>query len=577
MQSSKTLPARQKVLKFNRSAFLNDWRERQVISDEHKSVLHYLCQQVIHKSVFIPGELIVDAGMMVTVDCGVIVRKNQYGNIKIDLFSEHENPMTGVKGIVMKINTITCHNIDKRELSVCLEHKRVMKRSEVAVSAEDAAWLVNDFTSENANTFLPTIRVEVSNMQATRFLQPRGPFYSLNAPPRSAVFGFFSMRHVVGAELFEFIHPSSFNTLEARMDIMLRCLHSVDKMMFQRKMLHLDLKPENIMVCTVPNHPNRMRITLIDGATMQKMAVAKSVPAVGTEGYMAPELMIERTLMPNADIYSLGIIFRILCDEANAVYFNEHDLTEEMREELYEELEGEIPADFPADDNANQEVYLALQHLLMQMSAADPYERTGVQECLESFETLYIQHRISQYASEEQAEKCAAVKAGLLAGFQFAKTCREYSIRELGDLTVSLKQFRQDLLNLVNTCKVSGCDITAFIWVQDEPCLFECDSFDEVSTAILQIFRNHTAAIGAWKKLITDLKMSEATKLSSDCETFNRTVIAPTTLTLENLQILTNHIHRKILKIKAQLSVMGNACASETDCESETKKARLKL
>ena len=78
--------------------------------------------------------------------------------------------------------------------------------------------------------------------------------------------------------------------------------------LFQYNYVHLDLKPENIIVYNL--YPVGLKI--VDLAYCSKLDIIKCQTGNGTYGYASPEVMLYGRYSHNSDIWSLGVIAYIL-------------------------------------------------------------------------------------------------------------------------------------------------------------------------------------------------------------------------------------------------------------------------
>ena len=78
--------------------------------------------------------------------------------------------------------------------------------------------------------------------------------------------------------------------------------------LFHYNYVHLDLKPENIIVYNL--YPVGLKI--VDLAYCGKLDIIKCQTAKGTYGYASPEVMLYGRYYHNSDIWALGVIAYIL-------------------------------------------------------------------------------------------------------------------------------------------------------------------------------------------------------------------------------------------------------------------------
>ena len=78
--------------------------------------------------------------------------------------------------------------------------------------------------------------------------------------------------------------------------------------LFKYNYVHLDLKPENIIVYNL--YP--VGLKLVDLAYCSKLDIIKCLNNNGTYGYASPEVMLYGRYYHNSDIWALGVIAYIL-------------------------------------------------------------------------------------------------------------------------------------------------------------------------------------------------------------------------------------------------------------------------
>ena len=78
--------------------------------------------------------------------------------------------------------------------------------------------------------------------------------------------------------------------------------------LFEHNYVHLDLKPENIII----ENLNPIKLKLIDLESCRKINVFNNNIIAGTCGFVSPEIMLHHKYYYNSDIWSLGIIMYYL-------------------------------------------------------------------------------------------------------------------------------------------------------------------------------------------------------------------------------------------------------------------------
>ncbi len=135
----------------------------------------------------------------------------------------------------------------------------------------------------------------------------------LHHPNLAAVYDFgvtedgmyFTSEWVDGRDILQATLPADLNTV---FQLLVQTLRALDYL-HQRGVLHLDLKPANILV-TDPNRTGGLAVKVIDFgiALWKKHGRTQEAGFSGSPPYSAPELLEEKEPTPAADIYSLGMI-----------------------------------------------------------------------------------------------------------------------------------------------------------------------------------------------------------------------------------------------------------------------------
>lgn len=120
------------------------------------------------------------------------------------------------------------------------------------------------------------------------------------------------MEHIVGQELFDFIHNEKQRFSESRVVSIIKKIATILEILHQNNLVYRDLKPENIMISSDDV------ITLIDlGAVCSSKNLDNSTGCgeyvCGTPVYVPYDILIadkyESQKSKAADVYSLGMIF----------------------------------------------------------------------------------------------------------------------------------------------------------------------------------------------------------------------------------------------------------------------------
>lgn len=143
-------------------------------------------------------------------------------------------------------------------------------------------------------------------------------------------FLFFTMQFVQGATLSKILRNTQKRPLPTRrilpvkqtVDIIIQVLDALDYAHCQ-DIIHLDIKPGNIMV---EKHTNRPLITDFGIARVMRGQVNQGQTAAGSPLYMAPEQIINAQVNGRTDIYAAGImLFQMLVAALPMLPFDSHE------------------------------------------------------------------------------------------------------------------------------------------------------------------------------------------------------------------------------------------------------------
>ncbi|MFO1519890.1 MAG: protein kinase [bacterium] len=191
---------------------------------------------------------------------------------------------------------------------------------------------------------------------------------------------YFSAEWVDGEEILKATQNANLNTV---FQLLVQTLRALD-FLHRRGVLHLDLKPNNILV-TDPDRTGDLNVKLIDFglARWKKGSAEKLEESFGTPPYAAPEVLLEQAPGPASDLYSLGMICHLLL--ARSFPFKSQEPFEIMKEQVYghpirvETLNRALPDDFA--------------ELLLKMVAKDPAARfSSAREALEAINKSLGEH-----------------------------------------------------------------------------------------------------------------------------------------------------------------------------------------
>lgn len=117
------------------------------------------------------------------------------------------------------------------------------------------------------------------------------------------------MEYITGGELFERVVADDFTLTEHDCVIFLRQICEGVSYMHKKSIVHLDLKPENIMCHTRNSH----QIKIIDFGLAQKLQQNTPVRVLfGTPEFIPPEIINYEPIGFQSDMWSVGVICYVL-------------------------------------------------------------------------------------------------------------------------------------------------------------------------------------------------------------------------------------------------------------------------
>lgn len=121
---------------------------------------------------------------------------------------------------------------------------------------------------------------------------------------------FMVMEFLEGEMLSTLLHRSKRLNIKQACDIMLQVAEALHYIHTHR-IVHCDIKAENIMLCEVPGTKRRKQeVKLLDFGLARNTAAARQTGSLsGTPHYVAPERIRGEPASPKSDIYGLGILF----------------------------------------------------------------------------------------------------------------------------------------------------------------------------------------------------------------------------------------------------------------------------
>jgi len=178
------------------------------------------------------------------------------------------------------------------------------------------------------------------------------------------------MEYLDGGELFERVADDDFNLTESDCCLFMRQICRGVQYLHNQKIVHLDLKPENV-VCTQKENAS---VKIIDFGTAKELEPTEQVKAlVGTPEFVAPEVVNYDFISTGTDMWSLGVICYILIsgyspfmgDTDTETYNNISNVTFDFDLEEFDQI----------SENARD--------FISQLLRLSPRNRLSAEQCLE--------------------------------------------------------------------------------------------------------------------------------------------------------------------------------------------------
>ncbi|VEN54177.1 unnamed protein product [Callosobruchus maculatus] len=180
-------------------------------------------------------------------------------------------------------------------------HKVIEKRS----GQKFAAKFVRCRTAKDRDKLIFQVQDEIDIMNMLRhqkLLQLAAAFEN----PREMVM---VMEYISGGELFERVVADDFTLTEKDCILFMRQICEGVAYMHRQQVVHLDLKPENIMCHTRMSH----EIKIIDFGLSQKIDPNKPIRVLfGTPEFIPPEIISYEPIGVQSDMWSIGVICYVL-------------------------------------------------------------------------------------------------------------------------------------------------------------------------------------------------------------------------------------------------------------------------
>ncbi|XP_043645538.1 muscle M-line assembly protein unc-89-like isoform X3 [Drosophila teissieri] len=226
-----------------------------------------------------------------------------------------------------------------------------------------AAKVIKCIKSQDRQKVLEEISI-MRSLQHPKLLQLAASFES----PREIVM---VMEYITGGELFERVVADDFTLTEMDCILFLRQVCDGVAYMHGQSVVHLDLKPENIMCHTRTSH----QIKIIDFGLAQRLDTKAPVRVLfGTPEFIPPEIISYEPIGFKSDMWSVGVICYVLLS----------GLSPFMGDTDVETFSNITRADYDYDDEAFDCVSQEAKDFISQLLVHRKEERLTAQQCLES-------------------------------------------------------------------------------------------------------------------------------------------------------------------------------------------------
>ncbi|XP_064551728.1 titin homolog isoform X6 [Drosophila montana] len=179
------------------------------------------------------------------------------------------------------------------------------------------------------------------------------------------------MEYITGGELFERVVADDFTLTELDCILFLRQVCEGVAYMHSQSVVHLDLKPENIMCHTRTSH----QIKIIDFGLAQRLDTKAPVRVLfGTPEFIPPEIISYEPIDFKSDMWSVGVICYVLLS----------GLSPFMGDTDVETFSNITRADYDYDDEAFDCVSQEAKDFISQLLVHRKESRLTAQQCLES-------------------------------------------------------------------------------------------------------------------------------------------------------------------------------------------------
>lgn len=175
---------------------------------------------------------------------------------------------------------------------------------------------------------------------------------------------------VEGGELFERIVDDDFDLTERKAAVFMRQICEGVEYMHARRIVHLDMKPENILCLSRTGN----RIKLIDFGLARELTPEEPLRVMfGTPDFAAPEVLTYECVSFATDMWSVGVICYVLLSGLSP-FMGDNDL---------ETMANVTRATFDFDDRAFEPISELAKDFIARLLVREPEKRLKPGQCLE--------------------------------------------------------------------------------------------------------------------------------------------------------------------------------------------------
>ncbi|XP_053671378.1 myosin light chain kinase, smooth muscle-like [Anopheles nili] len=233
---------------------------------------------------------------------------------------------------------------------------------------------------ENAGTVLAAKKVKCIRLKdKERVWQETVIMEGLEHPKLLRLFATFELpkeiimvvEYISGGELFERVVADDFTLTEKDCVIFVRQICRGVEHMHSRQIVHLDLKPENIMCATKTSH----EIKIIDFGLAQRLCSSSPTRVLfGTPEFIAPEIINYEPISVQSDMWSIGVICYVLLSGLSP-FMGDNDV---------DTFSNITRAEYDFDDEAFDLVSDEAKEFIAGLLRGRQEERLTAQQCLQS-------------------------------------------------------------------------------------------------------------------------------------------------------------------------------------------------